>query len=60
MNSYIQAQIINMITMTKSFEQGCRLAAMQDDGKISSDEVKIMKKITTASEKFRKELESIK
>lgn len=59
MNSYIHAQILNMLAMTKTFEQSCRMAAMQDDGKISAEETKIIKKISSASEKFRRELESI-
>lgn len=60
MNSYIKAQILNITTMTKTFEQACELAAMKDDGKISREEEKQLKKIKTASQKFRKELESIK
>ena len=60
MNSYIKAQILNITTMTKTFEQACELAAMKDDGKISREEEKQLKKIKAASQKFRKELESIK
>lgn len=60
MNSYIKAQILNITTMTKTFEQACEMAAMKDDGKISREEEKQLKKIKTASQKFRKELESIK
>lgn len=60
MNSFIQAQILNITTMTKSFEQACELAAMKDDGKISREEEKQLKKIKAASQRFRKELESIK
>ncbi len=60
MNSYIKAQILNITTMTKTFEQACEMAAMKDDGKISREEEKQLKKIEAASQKFRKELESIK
>lgn len=60
MNSYIKAQILNITTMTKTFEQACEMAAMKDDGKISREEGKQLKKIKAASQKFRKELESIK
>lgn len=60
MNSYIQAQIANMITLTRTFDQACDLAAMQDDGMKSREETKKLKKLHAASEKFRKELESIK
>lgn len=60
MNSYIKAQILNITTITKTFEQACEMAAMKDDGKISREEEKQLKKIEAASQKFRKELESIK
>lgn len=60
MNSYIQAQILNITTMTKTFEQACELASMKDDGKISREEEKQLKKIKAASQRFRKELEAIK
>lgn len=60
MNNYIQAQILNIITMTKTFEQACEMAALKDDGKISREEEKQLKKIKVAAQKFRKELEAIK
>lgn len=60
MNSYIKAQILNITTMTKTFEQACELAAMKDDGQISREEEKQLKKIKAATQKFRKELEAIK
>lgn len=60
MNSYIKAQILNITTMTKTFEQACEMAAIKDDGQISREEEKQLKKIKTASQKFRKELEAIK
>lgn len=60
MNSFIQTQIMNMITVTQTFQHACEFAAMQDDGKISRDEEKQLKKIRAASERFRRELEAIK
>ena len=60
MNSYIKAQILNITTMTKTFEQACEMAEINYDGKISREEEKQLKKIKAASQKFRKELESIK
>lgn len=60
MNSYVKAQILNIITITKTFEQACEMAAMKDDGKISREEEKQLKKIKTASQKFRRELTAIK
>ena len=59
MNSYIHAQILNMIAMVRVFEQSCQSAATKDDGKISREEEKQLKKIKIASPKFIKELENI-
>lgn len=59
MNFYIDAQIINMKAMVKNFEQSCRMAATKDDGKISPEEEKILKKINAASQKFIKELDKL-
>ena len=60
MNHYIHAQILNMVAMAKIFEQGCTMAAVRDDGKTSPEEEKAIKKIKAATDKFIKELESIK
>ena len=60
MNTYINAQILNMITITKTFEQACELAALKDDSKLSRQEAQQLKKIKSATAKFRRELEEIK
>lgn len=60
MNSYIDAQITNMITMVKTFEQSCKMAAMKNDGQIDKAEEKQLKKISAATQHFMKELERIK
>ena len=60
MNDYIDMQIRNMISMTKTFEQACVLAATKNDGKIDAAEMKALKKIKAASNRFIKEIESIK
>lgn len=59
MNQYIDAQIANMTTMTKTFEQSCKMAAMQDDGNIDRKEEKLLKRISNASAKFIAELERV-
>lgn len=59
MNFYIDAQIVNMKAMVKTFEQSCRMAATKDDGKISPEEEKVLKKISAASQKFIKELDKL-
>lgn len=60
MNSYIEAQIFNMKSMVKVFNQSCELAARKDDGQISKEEAKQLKQIKAAAEKFCKELDKIK
>lgn len=60
MNSYIKAQMNNMITMAKTFEQSCKMAATQNDGVIDKTEEKTLKKIGAATQHFIKELERIK
>lgn len=60
MNYYINAQIMNMTTMVKTFEQSCKMAALKNDGTIDKEEEKQLKKISQASQRFIKELESIK
>ena len=60
MNDYLKAQITNMVTMTKTFEQSCKMAAMKNDGTIDKDEERIIKKISAACKSFTKELEKIR
>ncbi len=59
MNYHIDAQIINMKAMVKTFEQSCRMAATKDDGKIDPNEEKVLKKISVATQRFIKELEKL-
>lgn len=60
MNSYIQAQIVNITTITKTFEHACEMAALKDDGKVSREEERQLKKIKAASQRFIRDLEAIK
>lgn len=60
MNTYIEAQIMNMKAMVKTFESSCKMAALKNDGSIDRNEERQLKKISAASAKFIKELESIK
>ncbi len=60
MNTYIHAQILNMQAMVQTFERSCEMAAIKDDGKVSRDEEKQLKKIKAAAQTFYKELERIK
>ena len=49
-----------MQAMAKTFEQSCELAATKDDGKVSKDEAKQLKRIKAAVETFCKELDKVK
>lgn len=59
MNTFLKSQCRNMIIMIDTFEQACKMAVIQDDGNISKDEQKALKKINDASAKFKAELKKI-
>ena len=59
MNSYIAMQILNAQSMAKNFLQSCNQAAKQDDGKISKEEEKTLKKIHAITERFINELSTL-
>lgn len=59
MNPYINAQIKNMLQMLDSFEAGCRLAAVQDDQIVDKSEEKLLKRLHSATEKYRDELKRL-
>lgn len=56
MNIFIDAQCKNMIAMVNTFVQACEMASQKDDGSISKDEEKTLKRIKTAAEKFKAEI----
>jgi hypothetical protein len=60
MNSYIDAQIIHMKAMIKTFEQSCEMAARKSDGFIDKQEEKALKQIKAATNQFCKKLDKIK
>lgn len=60
MNYFIKSQIINMIAMSKTFEQSCKIAAITDDGVTSKAEAKVIQKISAATNKYIAELEKLK
>lgn len=59
MNRFIESQCQNMLQSIAMFKQSCEFAAKRDDGQISKDEAKTLKKITTAADNFAKELGKI-
>ena len=60
MNSFIRAQIINITTMATSFKEGCHLGAWKDDGKLSKEEEKLLRKIDETTDRFIRELAKLK
>ena len=60
MNSFLRAQIDNMINTLKVFETGCELAAKQDDGVVDKNEEKQLQKLRKATAEYIKTLNSIK
>ena len=60
MNYYIDAQITNMITMAKTFEASCKMAATKNDGTIDPTEEKQIKKLSKITERFISELELLR
>ena len=60
MNNYMKAQINQITTTAKLFKDACRIAAIKDDGRIDKKEAKELKKLEAATDKFIKEINSIK
>ncbi len=60
MNTFLRAQIDNMINTLKVFETGCELAAKQDDGVVDKKEDKTLKILRKATAEYIKTLEKIK
>lgn len=59
MNAYMENSIKACIGYLKSFEQGMKVAAMRDDGLISKDEAKLLKRLNKLTDKYIDELEDM-
>ena len=59
MNQFIKAQCRNMDSYLSAFMESCRAAALQDDGVVSKEEEKILKRLEKACEKFRSEINKV-
>lgn len=60
MQSFMDAQRGHIIAMVRVFRDACRMAATQDDGKISAEETKEIKQIDDAVNRFISDLKKIK
>ena len=58
-NSYIKAQCRNMISVLDAFSTACELAAHEDDGAISKEELRQLRKIRAAAARFQAELQRV-
>ncbi len=56
-NQLIKAQIDGAKTYATAFVQGCQVAAMRDDARISKDEAKVLKRIEKATKRFLADLD---
>ena len=56
-NPYIKAQCRNMISVLDAFSTACDLAAHEDDGAISKEELRQLRKIRAAAARFQAELQ---
>ena len=59
MNTYMESYINSTITYLKSFKQSMRVAAMKIDGRIDSDEQKIIDKADKITDKYIAELNKL-
>lgn len=60
MNLHMKTQINTMLTSADVFLKTLELAATKDDGEISAEERKIIRKAKKATEKYKKMLNKIK
>lgn len=59
-NTHIVTQINQMLLSIRVFEDSLEIAAKRDDGKISKEEEKTIRKIKKVSAKYKIQLEKIK
>ena len=59
-NKVMETQINNLLLSVSTFRQSLDIFAVKDDGVITRDEKKSIRKLTKASRKFEKILEKVK
>ena len=57
-NPYMNAQVQNMLSITESFKQSLKIAAMQDDSKIDRSEARMLRKLEAEADKFARVLKA--
>lgn len=58
-NKYIETHITSMMLYAENFKTACRLAALEDDGTVSRDEEKVLKKIEELTNEYIKKLKRL-
>lgn len=59
MNTFMQQQIKLMLDGLTSFESSLRISALKDDGTVSKQEARQLKRVEKATSRFRKALERV-
>ena len=57
MNTYMDTSIKACIGYLRAFEQTMKLSATKDDGQVSKDEAKLLKRLNKLTDKYITELE---
>ena len=58
-NNYLKMQIQNQIFAVDNFVSICTMSALKDDGKINSDEAKLLKKLEKLTDDYKKGLNKL-
>ena len=58
-NNYLKMQIQNHIFAVDNFVSICTMSALKDDGKIDSDEAKLLKKLEKLTDDYKKGLNKL-
>ena len=56
-NPYLKAQCQNMVSALAAFSTACELAAYEDDGSLSKEELRQLRRIHAAAARFQAELQ---
>lgn len=60
MNKFMKSQVDTVLLSLKALDQSLELSAVKDDGEISKEEQKEIKKIRKAIENFEKEMAKLR
>lgn len=58
-NVYMKLQAENMLNLLSAFQSECRMAVLRDNGRITKEEQRCLKRIDAAVEKFSAEINAM-